>query len=228
MNSANDSYRYELKMVCEDSARLQVDSWVRLHRWSFRSAFPPRIVNNIYFDTPGLDTYNDHIEGVGLRRKLRFRWYGPDLHRACGQLEVKTKKGNVGWKLTQPVPDELDLDSMDWTQVSRLLSRQSADIYTHLLEVSRPVLINTYLREYYVSGDGNIRLTVDNQLKAFEQWLGNLPNVQFAMPLRDITVIEVKTDSRNGHSLSDGLAQFPLRVGAYSKYVEVVDGLAQR
>ena len=70
--------RYELKQTYSELFLPELRSWVQMHPAGFRTAYPPRWVNSIYFDTPDLDSFNDHIAGVPVRRKLRYRWYGED------------------------------------------------------------------------------------------------------------------------------------------------------
>jgi hypothetical protein len=50
--------RYELKLVCEAPYLAQARSWLRLHPEGFRVAFPPRMVNSLYLDTPHLNSFN--------------------------------------------------------------------------------------------------------------------------------------------------------------------------
>ena len=220
--------RYELKMVTEDAVRLQVNSWLRVHPWAFHGTYPSRQVNNIYFDTPGLDSYNDHIEGSGLRRKLRYRWYGTDLRHACGQVEVKNKKNNLGWKIVQKVDQPLDLVEMNWNDVSQALRQNSDGVVRELLEVSRPIIINTYDRDYFVSADGLVRSTIDYNLCGYEQWLNARPNLNFKVPYRKLTILEFKSDSQNGKVLAEGFARFPIRLAPYSKYLGVMNALVDR
>lgn len=220
--------RYELKMIYDSLLAPQVRSWVQLHPAGFITPFPPRRVNNIYFDTYDLDTYNDHIESVNLRRKLRFRWYGENLERARGQIEVKNKSERSGWKLVQQVETELDLRDSDWTQIQSTLNRTTDGVFQQLLAVSRPLVINTYRREYYVSSDAHIRLTLDEDLVNYDQWLCARPNLDFATPQRAALIMELKCDLSHARQLADVLASFPQRANAYSKFVTALDAWTGR
>jgi len=220
--------RYELKFPFENLSRFEMESWVRLHSWGFRVAYPPRQVNNIYFDSLSMDTFNDHIEGVPLRRKLRYRWYGRDLAQARGQLEVKNKSERAGWKLIQPVDEILHLDQMSWGEIMKVLRSHADGIFRELLEVSGPVLINHYQREYYVSGDGRVRLTLDYDLCSYRQWVDFFPNLSFKLPELDSVLIEIKSDVIHGREVSDVIAEFPLRAWRYSKYVDGMDSILER
>lgn len=211
--------RYELKMTFDNLHRYRAEAWVKTNRFAFHTAYPTRVVNNIYFDSSGLDALNDHLSGVETRRKLRFRWYGEQVDQIHGQLEVKHKEGDTGWKWTEIVEAPLRLNNMTWDEIhSILLSNCDAKIAV-LLQSARPVLINQYRRDYYVSADGNIRITLDYDLNTYQQRFSGKPNIQFNDPYKNTVVIEFKCDIEHAKQMADVLAQFPLRVNAYSKYL---------
>lgn len=213
--------RYEIKMVFENANRFEVENWIRLHSYAFGTAYPDRQVNNIYFDTFSMDAYNDHIEGVGQRRKLRFRWYGPDLTRAHGQLELKHKSNFLGWKTIQPIRQTINLAESSWVEIQQTLQGEVKGGFQEMLAVSRPVLINAYQRQYFASADGEVRLTLDYDMHGYDQSLSVNSNIDFQLPSRDLVIIEFKTIAGNAKILADVLAEFPLYVEAFSKYVEM-------
>src|SRR5689334_20286182 len=108
--------RYEIKMAFEQGMLPEVYSWIHANPAGFLTAYPPRQVNSVYLDTHELNTFNDHLAGVPLRRKLRFRWYGEDLTKATGAVEIKNKSERSGWKIIQSVDCELHLDHMSWDE----------------------------------------------------------------------------------------------------------------
>jgi hypothetical protein len=224
--------RYEIKMPVEQLRLPLVRSWVQLHSAGFRQAFPPRQVNNLYFDTLSLDTYNDHIAGVTERRKLRFRWYGEDLRAAAGQLEIKNKRARVGWKQVQPVAARLDLGGRDWSGLQQDLYAglrgEKQMVFLEMLHVSRPLVINTYQREYYISADGRFRLTLDYNLTAYDQWLAARPNLVYKAPLAGEMLIEFKCAVPHSRDLAGVLTEFPLRISPNSKYVSALNSMLER
>lgn len=66
--------RYERKFTVQGLALSEILALVRRHPAAFREAYPPRMVNNVYFDTPGLNNYYDHVNGAPNRIKTRVRW----------------------------------------------------------------------------------------------------------------------------------------------------------
>lgn len=217
--------RYEIKMVYQTLQRYDVEKWVKTNRFAFNTAFPSRIVNNIYFDTENYDSFNDHLAGVEARRKLRFRWYGEAVEHVFGQLEVKHKQGVTGWKWVEAVEDGLNLKTMDWGTIQAVLSGKIDARMQTLMISAKPVMINQYRRDYYVSADGRIRVTLDYDLKSYQQQSVFTPNLLFPEPYLDVVVIEFKCDLSHADQMADVLAQFPLRVEAYSKYVYGMAGV---
>ena len=224
--------RYEIKMECDQFFMPQVESWVNAHPAGFRKAYPARWVNSVYLDTNSLDTLNDHMDGVPVRRKFRFRWYGEDLAFARGQFEIKNKNERVGWKLIQPVDRTFDLQTSSWyaihQQMLEYLETIKSNLFLELLKVSRPLVLIRYYRDYYVSGDGHIRLTIDSRQKAYDQWMAAYPNLTFQLPGQELIVTELKTEVSNARNMANLLAEFPLRARRHSKFVSAVSSLLDR
>ncbi len=214
-----EGLRYEIKMVLEAQRLGEVRSWVLSHPAAFRVAFPRRQVNNIYFDTPDRRLADEHIQGVAQRAKLRFRWYGDTWVTPGGQLEVKIKEGQLSRKLIHPITARLNLLAQQWREIMGALHTECPEgIAGHLGRLS-PVLINQYQREYFISAEGTLRLTLDYQLRAYDQTFGFSPNTRFPQPLLDNLVIEIKAPAKAHSQVADALAAFPLRVTDNSKYL---------
>ncbi|HMB23540.1 MAG: polyphosphate polymerase domain-containing protein [Chloroflexota bacterium] len=219
MTTDTISSRYEIKMAYEPGLLPELRSWITPHPAAFATAYPPRQVNSVYMDTPDLDSFNDHLAGVPLRRKLRFRWYGEDLAKAKGIVEIKNKSERAGWKITQPVDCEFDLAHMSWNEIMQALRASTTDIIHEMVCVARPVALIVYWREYYVSADGLVRLTIDTGLRSYDQLMTARPNIWFIQPLEPAVIVELKSDVGNAKYISDILSHFPIRSNRYSKYM---------
>jgi len=211
--------RYEIKMAYEPGLLPELRSWIHSHPAGFATTYPPRQVNSVYMDTPDLDSFNDHLSGIPLRRKLRFRWYGEDLTNAKGIMEVKNKSERVGWKITQPVEHEFDLASKSWDEIMNGLRADTTGVIHEMLFVARPVVLSVYFREYYASGDGLVRLTIDTDLRAYDQLMTARPNIWFRQPLEQPVILELKSDQEDASYISDILSHFPIRANRYPKYM---------
>jgi len=67
--------------------------------------------------------------------------------------------------------------------------------------------------------DGLIRVTLDYNMRAFEQTFGFSPNISFPQTLRNNIVIEMKSTKSNHKKVADSLAEFPLYCTQNSKYL---------
>ncbi len=207
-------------MTCEEVYLPQVRASILLHPAGFSEAYPPRQVNNIYLDTPALDCLNDHVDGAAERSKLRFRWYGTDYAAVRGILELKHKVGHLGWKEYSPVAATFDLTTIDWEEWLDLLRNHAQDPAAHWLAWrDRPTLLNSYVREYYESADGEIRITLDHDQAVYEQVMYLRPNLTLPTPTASYTVVEIKASPDRHRQVSDVLSSLPLQVERNSKYV---------
>lgn len=85
------------------------------------------------------------------------------------------------------------------------------------LPMLRPVLVNSYLRSYYISRDHRFRLTIDREMK-FGGMDRRMPFTG-SMGIDRAVVIEVKYDFQHDEDY-DRVGQFlPFRAGKNSKYV---------
>ena len=224
LNFWTTSPRYEVKVVCDVQGPPEVEAWVRLHPAHWRIAYPPRQINNIYFDTADYQGLNANLSGVSERSKLRLRWYGGDLYTVeSANLELKCKQGWVGWKEINHVEQFFNLGEGTWSEFYRTLSGVLNSKARRWLQwAAYPVLINTYQRSYYVTPDQKVRLTVDTSLCAYDQRFSAKPNLKRAAPLPAYVIVELKADCEDYQRLSDVLDHFPARVGRFSKYVQGV------
>ncbi len=218
------THRYEIKMVTEHWQLNDVESWLRLHRAAFRVAYPQRQVNNIYFDTPDLNSFEENLAGVADRRKLRLRWYGNGCNAVAGILECKCKRDVTGWKIQQPLTAEKDLTRMSWSAIVKAISAEIDAELRHQLRMRwRPVLVNRYQRQYYISTSEKVRVTVDFSHVCYDQRLSTRPNISRPIPGQEAMIIEVKASVEERHALADVVSDFPLRVGKHSKYVTALE-----
>lgn len=201
-------FRYEIKYRLEQVAIGVVLQTLQNHPASFRPLFPDRIVNNIYFDTPDLNSYKDNVIGIADRQKLRVRWYGAQKRVVeNAQLEVKIKSNQLGRKKILSVPDFTFEDLAPLTE--RVNERSSL--------LLQPTLVNRYLRSYYGSNDGKFRITVDQELAYFSFYTGQV----FDRFTHQEAVIVVELKYAAADELESGFIKqyLPFRQTKSSKYV---------
>ena len=211
--------RYELKLVCPPHLLPQARSWIRLHPARFAVAYPPRQINSLYLDTPHLTSLNDNLAGLSARYKLRLRWYGDEMTHIRPHLELKQKRNMLGRKRRYLLPCELDLTS-SWVEILETVRTYATPDWQAILQmVSQPTLLNHYQREYYVTLDGAIRVTLDFAQVAYDQRLSVRPNLSARLPSADNVVIEIKTAQDQAERLPEIAARFPVPRSRNSKYV---------
>jgi hypothetical protein len=216
------SPRYEIKITLEPRHLAEFRAWVRLHTAQWRVAYPPRQINNIYFDTATYEGLSGNVTGLADRDKLRLRWYGPDrVHIEEANMEVKRKRGMAGWKEIYPVTCPFDLGATTWPVFCRALREVlPARGRMWLDHFAYPVIINHYRRSYYVTPDGVVRLTVDTDLHAYDQRTSLCPNLIRSSRMQETVIVELKAEREDYVRLSDTLSYFPVAVDRFSKYVQ--------
>jgi hypothetical protein len=213
--------RYEIKLTCPMAWLPHVHTLVRLHPEAFRVAYPPRRVNSVYFDTFDVEGVLDNLDGASERNKLRWRWYGPSWLVENSHLELKSKRGMAGFKELCPIQASFDPRCRTtWDDALAFLREQADDRFrVWLSQVSCATILNHYEREYYVSWDGQMRLTLDTQLAVYDQRFSRRPNLRYPTPQPHTMVIELKADAALADRLSDVLNALPFRPERNSKYI---------
>ena len=216
--------RLEIKFA---SYRVNLDrvlNWIRLHPLAFRSPYPDRWVNNVYFDTYSSAAYVQNLSGASSRVKVRYRWYGQSQEPAPGLLEVKCKRNFFGWKLRFQCKKLLaGSRDDDWRDIYQRLS----NILPHegrlwLQTYPTPTILNRYLRKYFVSSDEKIRVTVDTDQSVWDQRYKSMPNYEWRSHLPDTLVVEVKFAREHRDLASDIIQTMPIRVSRHSKFMNGV------
>lgn len=217
--------RYERKFLPATYSLAEVLGLIRWHPALFREAYPPRAVNNLYFDTPGLHHYHSHLAGAAERLKVRLRWYGSYAGRAEHPvLEFKSKHGAVGRKASHRLP-ALEIDGGFPEGLASSVRRQVEETVRPSLECLRPVLANRYHRRYFQSAGGACRLTVDTALEFAAPHLGF--HLRPALPEQaPALIVELKYDVSRAAEAEEMAARFPFRLTRCSKYVLGVQTLA--
>jgi hypothetical protein len=220
-----NSTRYEVKMTCDEVYLPDARAWVQLHPAVFVEAYPPRRVNSLYFDTLDGDCLDANLIGISGRRKLRLRWYGDEVTSVEGILELKCRESQVGWKERLPFQGTFDFTTISWDRfMQQLRERVDGQFAIWLSHVSRPTLITSYVREYYETIDHQVRITLDYDLRAYEQFTFTAPNLVSPAIAENLMVVEVKSDTKLYRRVSDVLSSLPLQVSRNSKYVNGVMG----
>jgi len=218
--------RYEKKFVAQGFTLDEVLARVKRHPSAFCEVYPPRVVNNIYLDSPTRRDYHDHVNGTANRSKTRVRWYGKRFEVAERPvLERKLKRGMVSGKEAYALPG-LPMTNVCLRSVLNTAFETATvpPVLRSLLRHVQPALFNRYQRHYFLSHDGKFRLTVDSGL----QFAGSPHDCRPAFassPSVTILILELKFGpevAEAAHAITNAL---PFRVARFSKYVAGIEGL---
>lgn len=179
-------------------------------------------VRSLYFDTPSDKALREKVDGVNCREKFRLRYY--NLEPALIHLEKKSKRDGLGTKvqaeLTAAEAQAIVDGDLAWMPDSgRPLVRE---LY-HKMRAQglRPRTIVDYTREPYVYAPGNVRVTLDYNIRT---GLGrtdflnpDCPTIPAGEP---VTILEVKWDGFLPDIIRDAVRLEGRRAAAFSKYAQ--------
>ncbi|MBL7883230.1 MAG: VTC domain-containing protein [Bacteroidia bacterium] len=216
-----EELRYERKFYLSDVSLSDVLKSVKTNTAGFSEIFHIRQINNIYFDTPGFESYYDNVDGSYNRMKARIRWYGDTFGKAHRPtLEFKIKKGLLGYKKNYVLPDFQIDETVTKDKLNNiLLSVVSEEELKNYIKMLHPVLLNVYTRQYFSSMDNAVRLTVDMGMHYYKMM--GMQNL-FISKIQDNSgiVIEMKYAIENEEKVNEISAQLPFLMTKNSKYLQ--------
>lgn len=177
-------------------------------------------VSSLYFDTPCDKALRQKIDGVNCREKFRLRYYNGDL--SFIRLEKKMKLGGLcgkySAKLTAGQAEQLlggDLAFLLESEDPLLL-----ELYSKMRgQLLRPRTIVTYDREAFFYGPGNVRVTIDRNLRTGLRNTDFLnPRLSHADVSEKTAVLEVKYDAFLPELVRQAVQVPNRRTSAFSKY----------
>ena len=179
-------------------------------------------IRSLYFDTPSDKALREKIDGVNIREKFRIRFYNGGTSYIV--LEKKSKINSLCAKESCQLSEEEAQSIVDgdigWMPKSgRELCRE---LYSKMRSQGlRPKTIVDYVREPFVFAPGNVRITIDYNIRtgAFRTDFLNPETLTF--PAGDSPVIlEVKWDEYLPDIIRDAVSIPGRHVCAFSKYAQ--------
>ena len=164
--------------------------------------------DSIYFDTPDLDCYRDHVAGRRPRLKVRTRLYA-DTGACSFELKLKTSHGETVKEQVEHDPDDhgtLTPEAREFLErcVRKRLQRDAPQDLD-------PALTTTFERGTLAARDGSERVTCDVDLRLLR------PDGACAQLERGWVLVETKTADGDGEC-DRLLRRAGLRPLALSKY----------
>lgn len=193
------SFRHELKYFVNNS-----DIWQLRNRLRFVMEKDLNVSQNgrykiksLYFDNAYDDALKEKYDGISDREKFRIRLYNGD--DSFIRLEKKLKHNGLNEKtsarLTREQVEALLKGDYDW--LKSFDKEIYADFYYNLrVKGLRPKTIVQYIREPYVYRYGNVRVTIDsdvrtglNSVDLFDKELLTVPVLESGK-----SILEIKYD----------------------------------
>lgn len=176
-------------------------------------------IRSLYFDTPTDRALREKLDGVNRREKFRIRYYNGDT--SLIHLEKKSKLGGLGNKqsadLTREEAQAIAEGTFDWMRDREGLIRE---LYVKMTTQGlRPKTIVDYVREPFVYGPGNVRVTLDHDIRTGLGSTDFLNPDCTTIPAGDAPIIlEVKWDEFLPNVIRDIVQLENRRSAAFSKY----------
>lgn len=179
-------------------------------------------IRSLYFDTPGDTALREKLDGVSRREKFRIRCYNHDT--SLIHLEKKSKLAGLGSKLSAPLSPQQVQSIMDGDLGWMLSSSQPLiqELYCKMTTTRlRPRTIVDYTREPFVYGPGNVRVTIDYDIRTGLKSTGFLDPDCVTIPAGDSPIIlEVKWDGFLPDIIRSAVQLESRQASAFSKYAQ--------
>ncbi len=214
--------RHELKHIINNTDYLLLKSRLsKLFKFDKHAgAHGEYRVRSLYFDTPEDTALKDKINGVDFREKFRMRIYNGD--DAYIRLEKKIRRNGLCAKqnavLSRREAENLLAGKLDW-----LRERKDPLLYEFYAKMLggrlMPKTIVEYIREPFVFPAGNVRITLDRDIRSGLYSVGFFDH---GLPLADtceaFAVLEVKYDSFIPDIVAMAVQIPDVRHTSFSKY----------
>lgn len=177
-------------------------------------------IRSLYFDNLSDKVLREKIDGVNMREKFRIRLYNHDMSSI--HLEKKSRcSGLCKKEITELSAGEAQAiadGQTGWMMDSnRALVKE---LYCKMLHQGlKPRTIVDYTREPFVYGPGNVRVTLDYNIRTGLRCTDLLDADCITVPLRgNQMILEVKWDSFLPAVIRDAVQLPGRRTAAFSKY----------
>ncbi len=178
------------------------------------------LIRSLYFDNASDKALREKIDGVNVREKFRIRYYNNDA--SLIHLEKKSKVNGLCLKdmttLSKEQAQAIANGDYDWMIDSGVPLIQ--ELYSKMMSQGlRPKTIVDYLREPFVFAPGNVRVTIDYNIRSGLNCTDFLKPDCVTLPVGEAPIIlEVKWDEFLPDIIRDAVQLPNCRSGAFSKY----------
>jgi hypothetical protein len=222
MRGINMMYRVEDKYFCstQEMFCLQKRLGNVLQSDSYENSVEGYSISSLYFDDLRESSLINTREGNRSRCKYRIRIYNNSLNVI--KLEVKEKYDNRIYKKSKSIREDELQKLMQGECIDCAWTRDDPAMLFNLaiqIQGLRPRVIVAYERKAFVYGPGNVRITLDRNIRSSRQiqQFGN-SNISYDYLKEQDEIVEIKYDELIPGFLLQMLQLENMQQTAYSKY----------
>jgi len=216
-------YRHEWKHVISYTDMLVLRQRLKAIMQVDRNAVDGKyFIRSLYFDTPTDTALREKLDGVSRREKFRIRYYNHDT--SLIHLEKKSKLAGLGNKqsadLTAEEAQRIVDGDIEWMLQAKqpLIQELYSKMQTQQL---CPKTIVDYVREPFVYAPGNVRVTLDYDIRTGLGCTDFLnPDCPTVSAGDSPIILEVKWDEFLPDIIRSAVQLEGRRVTAFSKYAQ--------
>lgn len=178
-------------------------------------------IRSLYFDNFNDKALMEKINGYSKREKFRIRYYNDNFNFI--RLEKKSKINGLCTKFSAPLTkDECEKilnNDIEWMLSSNRPLIQ--ELYFKMKsQMLKPKTVVDYTREAYIYKAGNVRITIDSNVRtgicSQDMFNTNLPTMK--IPTNDSIILEVKFDEFLPDIIKDVIQTNTRKATSISKY----------
>lgn len=176
-------------------------------------------VKSLYFDNYNDKALKEKIDGVNEREKYRLRLYNDDT--SFIRLEKKSKKNGLCFKESAIISERecMQLLDGDLAALKENGNPLCLELYTKMYyQQLRARNIVDYRREAFIYSMGNVRVTLDYDIRTSSNINDFLNPTPVPIPISGVYILEVKYDNFLPEIIRGMVSLSSRRSTAFSKY----------
>ncbi|MBU5307216.1 polyphosphate polymerase domain-containing protein [Clostridioides mangenotii] len=221
---SNFKYRFEIKHIVSEADVISIKSKLcRIMNNDQNSSKNGKYtIRSLYFDTPKNKAVAEKLDGVPYREKFRIRFY--NYNSDFIKLEKKIKNNGMTLKFSASITKD-DVEKILNNDIEFLKQREDSLLKEFYIKLKHTMLqpksIVDYEREAYVYPLGNVRITLDSNIRKVVNSLDPFDYKSITTPIveNDMSVLEVKYDEFMPDFVRDLIQINKCSNTAMSKYV---------
>ena len=217
MTRYRHEWKHEIDLADRLALRARLGAVCRADRHAVGGSYQ---IRSLYFDDRRDKALREKIDGVDRREKFRIRYYNGDP--SFIRLEKKSKWNGLGAKtmaeLSAGEVQAIVDGDLAWMPGS---GRPLVQELYHKMRSQglRPRTIVDYTREPFVYAPGNVRVTLDYDIRTGLGCVDFLDQACVTVPAGEaVSILEVKWDAFLPGIIRDAVGLPNRRAGAFSKY----------